>query len=53
MEEKDHLIEFLKKEVDVLKNAVSQLKLLLKSQAEVMKAKKKESDEERDVIKEE
>jgi ElaB/YqjD/DUF883 family membrane-anchored ribosome-binding protein len=52
MEEKDCMIARLTNEVDVLKNAMGELKQLVKTQAEVMKEKQNAAAVERETLKE-
>jgi hypothetical protein len=53
LEEKDRMISLMRNEVDVHRNAISEMKQLLKTQGEVMKSKRLQAEEEKAALKEE
>jgi hypothetical protein len=53
LEEKDRMISLMRNEVEVHRNAISEMKQLLKTQGEVMKSKRKQAEEEKAALKEE
>jgi hypothetical protein len=53
LEEKDMMIYLMRNEVDVHRNAISEMKQLLKTQGEVMKSKRLQAEEEIAALKEE